>query len=707
MDEATEGVKEAMVSEALVHIRATLQAAVREVHVDVSAFKQRLEQRVEELCVSNGPLAEAVNRLQEENLQLRAKLEALNRLVEGLVAVKIEGSPAEVKGKNVEDNLENGQAEGSLVYAERSEISQSSQSTFTYSETSGSSGGSSYAAVAAAAASSNTSAPPPWRAKRHAEVNQDNDPKHTAQATKEWLRKKHFKVLELPSQSPDLNPIENLWRELKVCVAQRQPQNITALEEICMEEWAKIPATGCANLGTDAKGEKTVAKTAQENGNQGSSSVDSDAAQTTEAVAHSHHPLTAITKPSTESTLEPPNVPDQEKSGLLTKPHQPLTAMMKPSSEAPAVPQSPASTPRATKETPVKPVESAAKCATYEPRPHLPVTAMTTKSSPEGLVATKPAQSLASVPKAGEALEGTSVTKEQSGSVAQAPVSAQTPSIPESPTMKRGEYPFQRDVTEPKPYSPVSAMSKPNTEASPSAITAPPSSLSASLDSTVKPGEYPFKRVPVLKTPSPSLKRSVSFPQPAEKLLPSKSIIKSGFSPNIDKKVNKAGGVEFKQDAIKSQTLPRANGAQAKRALFERMNSEPTKPKDSKPKLKRSQSFGVSSASGIKQILLEWCRSKTIGYQNIDIQNFSSSWSDGMAFCALVHSFFPLDFDYNTLDSANRKHNLQLAFTTAEKQADCLRLIEVEDMLEMGDKPDPMCVFTYVQSLYNHLKPFE
>lgn len=52
--------------------------------------------------------------------------------------------------------------------------------------------------------------------------------------------------------------------------------------------------------------------------------------------------------------------------------------------------------------------------------------------------------------------------------------------------------------------------------------------------------------------------------------------------------------------------------------------------------------------------------------QNIEIQNFSSSWSDGMAFCALVHSFFPTEFDYNALSPANRKHNFELAFGTAE-----------------------------------------
>ena len=69
----------------------------------------------------------------------------------------------------------------------------------------------------------------------------DNDPKHTAKAAKEWLKNKHIKVLEWPSQPPDLNPIETLWRELKLRVAKRQPRNLKDLERICKEEWTKIP----------------------------------------------------------------------------------------------------------------------------------------------------------------------------------------------------------------------------------------------------------------------------------------------------------------------------------------------------------------------------------------------------------------------------------------------------------------------------------
>ncbi len=76
----------------------------------------------------------------------------------------------------------------------------------------------------------------------------DNDPKHTAKATKEWLKKQHIKVLEWASQSPDLHPIENMWRELKVRVAKHQPLNLNDLERICKEEWDKIPPEMCVNL---------------------------------------------------------------------------------------------------------------------------------------------------------------------------------------------------------------------------------------------------------------------------------------------------------------------------------------------------------------------------------------------------------------------------------------------------------------------------
>ncbi|XP_077422852.1 smoothelin, like [Vanacampus margaritifer] len=291
-----------------------------------------------------------------------------------------------------------------------------------------------------------------------------------------------------------------------------------------------------------------------------------------------------------------------------------------------------------------------------------------------------------------------------------APVAMRMAHFPITATTKTAEVKTSPD----SPSSPTSSSPPPV-----SPVAFPPSQSTASAIQPQPSADSPVQPVSSVKTWTPTPIRALGTSRLQEKTVsPSAKTVTYAGLPQHDKNDNDESkersfvhGGERRRELVRSQTLPRNIGAQARRAVFERLDTDisNSRPKlvESKPKLKRSQSFGVSSASSIKQILLEWCRSKTVGYQNIDIQNFSSSWSDGMAFCALVHSFFPTEFDYESLSPANRKHNFELAFGTAELKAGCDRLIEVDDMMIMGRKPDPMCVFTYVQSLYNHLRKFE
>jgi len=107
----------------------------------------------------------------------------------------------------------------------------------------------------------------------------------------------------------------------------------------------------------------------------------------------------------------------------------------------------------------------------------------------------------------------------------------------------------------------------------------------------------------------------------------------------------------------------------------------------------------VRNPSGVKEMLLEWCKKQCEGYEHVNITNFSSSWADGMAFCALIHHFCPNAFDYSKLNPKNRRGNFTLAFKVAEKEADIPPLLDVEDMVRMKT-PDWKCVFTYVQGYY-------
>uniref|UniRef100_A0A915KK08 Calponin-homology (CH) domain-containing protein n=1 Tax=Romanomermis culicivorax TaxID=13658 RepID=A0A915KK08_ROMCU len=109
-----------------------------------------------------------------------------------------------------------------------------------------------------------------------------------------------------------------------------------------------------------------------------------------------------------------------------------------------------------------------------------------------------------------------------------------------------------------------------------------------------------------------------------------------------------------------------------------------------------------------KKALLKWCQIKTREYGNkIELTNFSTSWADGLAFCALVHHFFKDAFDFDKLRSENVAENCTLAFKIAEERANISPLLDVEDMVKMWPKPDYKCIFTYVQCMYDKLKEFD
>ncbi|XP_028711713.1 EH domain-binding protein 1-like protein 1 isoform X11 [Peromyscus leucopus] len=126
--------------------------------------------------------------------------------------------------------------------------------------------------------------------------------------------------------------------------------------------------------------------------------------------------------------------------------------------------------------------------------------------------------------------------------------------------------------------------------------------------------------------------------------------------------------------------VPRPSGA-----------SSPEEPEEDR-RLPGSQAPPTPVSSS--QSLLEWCQEVTKGYRGVCITNFTTSWRNGLAFCAILHRFYPDKIDYLSLDPLDIKQNNKQAFDGFAALG-VSRLLEPADMVLLS-VPDKLIVMTYL-----------
>ncbi|POS84956.1 Alpha-sarcomeric (F-actin cross linking protein) [Erysiphe pulchra] len=107
-----------------------------------------------------------------------------------------------------------------------------------------------------------------------------------------------------------------------------------------------------------------------------------------------------------------------------------------------------------------------------------------------------------------------------------------------------------------------------------------------------------------------------------------------------------------------------------------------------------------------KEGLLLWCQRKTACYEEVDVRNFTDSWNDGLAFCALLDIHRPDLIDYDALDKNDHRGNMQLAFDIATKEIGIPDLLDVDDVCDVA-KPDERSLMTYIAYWFHAFSQME
>jgi hypothetical protein len=148
-------------------------------------------------------------------------------------------------------------------------------------------------------------------------------------------------------------------------------------------------------------------------------------------------------------------------------------------------------------------------------------------------------------------------------------------------------------------------------------------------------------------------------------------------------------------------TLPfSANKNETKEEQQQQQNSPPSLSNCNSDALANLvKKYGVSK----RNALMKWCQDRLGMYKGIEIKNFSSSWNDGLAFCALMHSFMPSKIDYDALRIENNpRKNFQIAFKSAQSVG-IQQTLNIHELLN-HERPDWNAVMNYVTQIYKHFQ---
>ncbi|XP_076402227.1 EH domain-binding protein 1 isoform X28 [Peromyscus maniculatus bairdii] len=100
------------------------------------------------------------------------------------------------------------------------------------------------------------------------------------------------------------------------------------------------------------------------------------------------------------------------------------------------------------------------------------------------------------------------------------------------------------------------------------------------------------------------------------------------------------------------------------------------------------------------QSLLAWCKEVTKNYRGVKITNFTTSWRNGLSFCAILHHFRPDLIDYKSLNPQDIKENNKKAYD-GFASIGISRLLEPSDMVLLAI-PDKLTVMTYLYQIRAH-----